>query len=81
MSYGPFYWVYAGTFPMTYQYTLTNGMSSPVSTATFKVSGLTGGPLANTNYGLLTVDNLTGCPAQRFRRLSLRHRNSHCAQQ
>ena len=39
-SYGPFYWVTAGTFAMTYQYTLTNGLTSPVSTATLKPAGL-----------------------------------------
>jgi hypothetical protein len=40
-SYGPFYWISPGTYNITYQYTLTNGMVSPVSTATFEVVGPT----------------------------------------
>ncbi len=59
-SYGPFYWVYAGTFTMTYQYTLSNGGgTSPVSTATFTVKG--GGKMSNQHYTKMTADNLTGC--------------------
>src|ERR1700722_12352748 len=38
-SYGPFYWVTAGSLKMTYQYTLSSGAKSPVSTATFNVAG------------------------------------------
>jgi len=38
-SYGPFYWTSPATYTMTYQYTLTSGETSPVSTATFKVDG------------------------------------------
>jgi hypothetical protein len=38
-SYGPFYWISPATYTMTYQYTLTNGETSPVSTAKFKVGG------------------------------------------
>lgn len=38
-SYGPFYWTTPNTYTMTYQYTLTSGETSPVSTATFKVDG------------------------------------------
>ncbi len=38
-SYGPFYWISIATYTMTYQYTLTNGETSPVSTAKFKVGG------------------------------------------
>jgi hypothetical protein len=60
-SYGPFYWVYAGTFPMTYQYTLSNGVHSPVSTATFTVKGLTGTPMSTVNYGKLNDNTLTIC--------------------
>jgi hypothetical protein len=61
-----FYWVYAGTFTVSVQYTLTNGETSPSSTATFKVAGLTSGTdTATSPYsGKLAIDTLTGCSAQ-----------------
>jgi hypothetical protein len=59
MTYGIFYWVYPGTFSITYHYTLVNGVQSPTSTATFKVVGK--GSMSNKPYSKLTADNLAAC--------------------
>jgi len=58
-TYGTFYWVYPGTFSITYNYTLVNGGQSPTSTATFNVTG-PGTTMTGTGYsGGLTIDNWT----------------------
>jgi hypothetical protein len=46
---------------MTYQYTLTNGEQSPVSTATFTVKGISTTPMSTVNYGKLNDNTLTIC--------------------
>lgn len=58
-----FNWVYAGSFTVSTKYTLTNGETSPTSTATFTVKGLTSGKdTATSPYnGKFSIDNLTGC--------------------
>jgi len=58
-----FYWVYPGTFTISTQYTLVNGETSPVSTATFKVKGLSGATdTATSPYGgQFSIDTLKGC--------------------
>ncbi len=56
-----FYWPYPGTFTVSTQYTLTNGETSPSSTATFTVKGLSGTPMSTKNYGKLKDNTLTVC--------------------
>jgi len=60
-SYGPYYWVYAGSNTMTYGYKLTNGLSSANASTTFTVKGLSSGKLATANYGKLNDNTLTVC--------------------
>jgi hypothetical protein len=60
-SYGPFYWAYPGSYSIEYFYTLNSGVKSPVSTATFNVTGPTGGTMVVKTYPKLTVDQMEGC--------------------
>ena len=55
-----FYWPYSGTNTVTASYTLVNGQVSPAATATFKIKGVTSGPMTST-AGTLNVNKLTGC--------------------
>jgi hypothetical protein len=61
-----FYWVYPGTYTVSTKYTLTNGQTSPMSTATFTVQGITSGSMKSSlgqksDVALGTfVDNCTG---------------------
>jgi hypothetical protein len=64
--YGPFYWVTSGTFTMTYQYTLTNGETSPLSTATFKVATPSGGKMTTTHVGKVSIQTINGSPHLQF---------------
>ncbi len=56
-----FYWAYPGTFTASVSYTLTNGDTSPTSTATFTVTGPTGGKMTFTPYTAVSVDAMNSC--------------------
>jgi hypothetical protein len=59
-----FYWVYPATsVPVTYQYSMSGGgsaVSSPVASATFNITGPSGGTMTNTHFSSVTVKDWSG---------------------
>ncbi len=59
-----FYWVYPATsVPVTYQYAMSGGgsaVSSPVASATFNITGPSGGTMTNTHFSSVTVKDWSG---------------------
>jgi hypothetical protein len=63
------YWVYPGTFPVTYESCVESQATSPAlfdcttATASFTVSGVSSPAINIANELLATIDDLTGCAA------------------
>ena len=56
------YWVYGQNVTVQYGYCMNNGQCSPQATATFQVTGPSGGTMTSTPYSGVTIDVLTACP-------------------
>ena len=81
-----FYWVYpTNGVTATYRYTMSGGggsVSSPVSTATFNITGPTGGNMSSIAQSRLSIATLSGCgsfPAGPYLMYAAGATGSHCS--